>query len=306
MFSILQNLNPENPVKYAKALRMFEVAVEFCEFQASLGGRFILEHPLTSRAWRLPCAMRLISRADVMMQDFHMCAHGGVSRDEQGEAPILKPTRVLTNSAPATELLGRRCGGGHRHVQLMSGRAKAAAGYPRPMCDKIIQAALIHERAREEMDMRSQGPFGLDVRQSRVETDSSKSEVNMNLCEMCDPGDMVTYRLDYVESMGNKWICPRLVHAARMQELETFRKMSVYRYASMKEFQANPQAKLIGVTWVDASTGSEDALDIRSWLCGQGCAAPPNFWRRLECRTCSSRAWRNCARHLAPNPPEEW
>ncbi len=50
MSSILQNLKPENSVEYAKAVRMFEVAVEFCELQASLGGRFILEHPLTSRA----------------------------------------------------------------------------------------------------------------------------------------------------------------------------------------------------------------------------------------------------------------
>ena len=68
----------------------------------------------------------------------HMCRFNMKSVDEQGEGLTKKPTGFLTNSDHLRQVLEKQCMGGHRHVQLMSGRAKACQVYP----DKLVHAIL--------------------------------------------------------------------------------------------------------------------------------------------------------------------
>ena len=59
----------------------------------------------------------------------HMCRFKMKSSDEQGEGMVKKPTGFLTNSDHLRQALDKQCLGGHRHVQLISDRAKACRDY---------------------------------------------------------------------------------------------------------------------------------------------------------------------------------
>eukprot|EP00972_Heterocapsa_arctica_P017609 2603148-Heterocapsa_arctica.AAC.1 len=62
----------------------------------------------------------------------HACQYGMTSRRPDGtQGPVLKPTRWLSNSAAILARFSRKCSRGqHDHVQLVGGRAAAAAVYP--------------------------------------------------------------------------------------------------------------------------------------------------------------------------------
>ena len=79
----------------------------------------------------------------------HMCAYGMKSTDEKGEGLVKKPTGWLTNSPYIAEQVSALCsnrwkGRLHRHVHLISGRAKAAEVYPLKLC-KAISTGLRHQ-----------------------------------------------------------------------------------------------------------------------------------------------------------------
>ena len=85
----------------------------------------------------------MVNKADVHLPTLDMCRFGMVSQDEHGIGLVKKPTRIMTNSTILQEQMSRRCEGGHRHVQLMSGRAAKAAEYPRKMVDAILDGMQI-------------------------------------------------------------------------------------------------------------------------------------------------------------------
>ena len=76
-----------------------------------------------------------------------MCQFGVTSTDRDGTGPAIKPTRLLTSSISIRDSLARRCGGGHRHVQLVSGRAGPAQQYTVDFCDAIIDGLAIEALA---------------------------------------------------------------------------------------------------------------------------------------------------------------
>ena len=60
-----------------------------------------------------------------------MCRFGLQIRNEVGgERPVLMPAGLPTNSVSMMRGLGKRCLGYHVHVQLLGGKAEAAAGVP--------------------------------------------------------------------------------------------------------------------------------------------------------------------------------
>ena len=95
------------------------------------GGRyFVYEHPKSAVSWDNPNGVKLASTPGVMRTELDQCEFGLVSKDELGEAPAKKPTSLLTNSVEVDRMMSVKCQGGHGHVHLMSGRARAAAHYP--------------------------------------------------------------------------------------------------------------------------------------------------------------------------------
>ena len=77
---------------------------------------------------------KLAATKGVMRAELDQCEFGLMSEDELGRAPAKKPTSLLTNSVEVFRTMGVKCKGGHRHVQLMAGRARAAAHYPAKFC----------------------------------------------------------------------------------------------------------------------------------------------------------------------------
>ena len=56
----------------------------------------------------------------------------------------------MTNSNKIARRLSRTCDNSHRHQPLIDGRAKAAAIYPRKLCEEIIIG--LKEEMKEEED----------------------------------------------------------------------------------------------------------------------------------------------------------
>lgn len=117
---------------------LFELGVEVCEAQWRMGLGFILEHPVGSRAWKLDVSEKLRELKGVYEMVFDQCDFGLCSVDESGVGLYKKPTRVLTNVKGLEEFLAKRCGGGHRHIHLLDGRAKGAAKYPELLCKAFL------------------------------------------------------------------------------------------------------------------------------------------------------------------------
>ena len=77
----------------------------------------------------------------VLKDTTHMCQFGMTSVDDAGEGTVKKPTNMMADSVEVHRELDKQCTpGSHRRVQLMSGRAAAAARYPKALCRAVCQA----------------------------------------------------------------------------------------------------------------------------------------------------------------------
>ncbi len=88
--------------------------------------------------------VQLLMRPDVIRTKGHMCAYGMKSKDGHGEGLVKEPTGWTTNSPYIAEQVSASCsnrwkGSKHRHVHLISGRAKAAEVYPPKLCTAILK-----------------------------------------------------------------------------------------------------------------------------------------------------------------------
>ena len=111
--------------------------------QMKNGRYFVHEHPQSAASWHTKCMVDLAASSLVMKVTAHMCAFGMVSRDEHGVGPVKKPTTFMTNSVNIAAQLNKTCPGCRRHVQLMSGRAAAAAIYPRGLCKAVCRGTVL-------------------------------------------------------------------------------------------------------------------------------------------------------------------
>ena len=99
----------------------------------------------------MPEAVDLLHTEGVMEANADQCQYGLMTQDTWGEGFAMKPTKFLTNSIAIQANLSRRCCGGHRHIPLLGGKAKAAGICPTPLLDSILDATHMEaQRGREE------------------------------------------------------------------------------------------------------------------------------------------------------------
>ena len=135
-FSPLQELGRarRDPRIMDQEFRAARAHINFClevyEMQLKAKRHFVHEHPRGSKAWNLPEMVSFMMKPGVDSVEMDMCAFGMTSSDEQGIGLAKKPTRIMSSSAEVLKRIDRTCCGGHRHVLLLSGRARACQVYP--------------------------------------------------------------------------------------------------------------------------------------------------------------------------------
>lgn len=241
-FSVLQNLNPHARCSedWKRAVEMVNFAVSLCEEQDRAARSFVFEHPQSASSWGLESLRRLKARSGVMQVDLHMCAFGMTAEDQLGCAPVYKPTRLLTNSEAIAGYMRRRCGGGHRHVHLVGGRAATAAKYPDEFCDALLRGVQVEVRGAEER-LQDLSCLALEAE------------------ELHEQGG----EFDTVEADGLT-LPAKLVAAGRAEEIRIFREMDVY--TPIEKGALPPGAVVIGTRWVDVNKGSKEAPEVRCRL----------------------------------------
>ena len=253
LFSLLQNLAPGGlphircPMRWKEALEFLEFAVEMCRLQMKGGRGFVLEHPWLARSWEMEPFKSFSTELGVLMVRLDMCRYGMTSCDQDGVAPVYKPTRLLTNVGPIAEIMAKTCLGGHRHVHLISGRAKAAAIYPQALCRQMIRGYQIWENCRVQA-----------LNGCMVQTE-----------DMCDPEDTEYLKTMgdngwYVDDISGKELNPTLARKARQEELDVFEERQVYTVVPRSSLR--PGSKIIGVRWVEVNKGTTEKPRVRSRL----------------------------------------
>ena len=143
-FSQLLNLNT-NP-ETLKELKEWgrehlRFACHLAKRQLLRGGRVLFEQPWGATSWDEECVKEIWRWEGMRRVRCDQCLFGQVSVDRRGHVgPARKATGFLTNDECIAEVLNRRCYGGHEHIQLLGGRAKACERYPPRLVSAILRA----------------------------------------------------------------------------------------------------------------------------------------------------------------------
>ena len=246
LFSALQNLRkteiPRDDLK--RAMDCVRFCVEIANYQRSKHRYFYFEHPLTASSWTMPELQDLMGQMDVESVVLHMCAFGLTSSDALGEGLVKKPTRVLTNMPGIATALDRKCSEDHRHVQLMNGRAKAAAHYSDGFCNAIVDGIKTHLEYE-----------ALALCCGRLQVDMGELE-NLELADGYGEHPFCFDDSGYcVDDIRGGELPMELVRQGRLAEMNGFHDRRVYEIRPRTEAVAKG-AKVVGVRWVDTMKGS--------------------------------------------------
>ena len=251
-FSVLQGLNkwrmkPEKwEALWEKGVRHMRFAIKLYKLQAENGRFFIHEHPNSASSWKLPEMVELMECLDIKKVVGHMCRYGMHSKDEQGIGMVKKPTGFLSNSEFVRTQLQNKCLGGHRHIALLGGKARACQVYPDKLCRamlKGIRDELVHSIIGSQSD---------DMLMVNPE-DSAWQE----------------YLDEYVDDVTGKPLIRELVVEARGAEMEKFRQHKVYTKRPISECVKVTGKQPIGSKWIDISKGDSKNPNYRSRLVAQ-------------------------------------
>ena len=150
LFTILQNLNharrtEEGMKLYLQRLREAKELLRFATKVALLvmdyGGTFLLENPLTSKAWQEKYLHELMmdDRVKLVVTDQCMLGLTSIAR-----VPQRKPTGFISNSDEIIKELDQRCDGRHQHELVLGSdkgglRSKQTQVYPDQLVDAILR-----------------------------------------------------------------------------------------------------------------------------------------------------------------------
>ena len=105
------------------------------------GGRVLFEHPWAAKSWNDSSLKELFEMDGMRRVRCGQCLFGQTLVDDAGNASLLaKTTGFMTNDENIAEAVERRGFGGHEHIQLLSGGAKACKKYP-PRLEAVILCA---------------------------------------------------------------------------------------------------------------------------------------------------------------------
>ena len=118
-----------------------ELTCALAQLQLRCGNHFIIENPMTSRIWQLPCFQRLLHDSRCVNVVVDQCM---VQLTDPAGQPTKKPTVFLaSHELLISRLRNCRCDGTHQHAQLEGSvlgvsRTKHAQVWPRRLCELIV------------------------------------------------------------------------------------------------------------------------------------------------------------------------
>ncbi|CAK9083291.1 Integrase catalytic domain-containing protein, partial [Durusdinium trenchii] len=125
-------------LREAKVLLRF--AVKVIEEVINYGGVYLLEQPLTSKAWMETVLQQIMNREDCILAQCDQCQYG--LQDYHG-GKMKKSTGWITNSPQIANRLDKKCDGTHEHTHVLGSsggqnRSTQAQIYPRPLIQAIL------------------------------------------------------------------------------------------------------------------------------------------------------------------------
>ena len=274
-FSALQaiNKNRRDPKVVAGELRRAESHIRFClemyQLQIKNNRYFMHEHPMRSAAWKMKEMVIFCSKPEVQSIRVDMCAFGMTASDERGPGLVEKATRIMSNADAVLERIERRCtnnidgGSKHRHVHLISGKAKAAQVYPRAFCQCVCEG-IAAQKKMDRMGVRSVPLMSMEAMEevmnvSKVEREGEGESPAEALHD--SPPEIVAF-----DDITNGEPDPALVRKARKEEMVYFREMGVYGKVPLAECRAKTGKNPPAVRWVDVNKGDKEKPNYRSRL----------------------------------------
>ena len=270
-YSQLQTLNnsKRDPEVVRRERLEADVHLEFCvqlyNDQRIAGRYFLHEHPKGATSWKNDRMMELASKKGVLRLVGHMCPHGMESEDAEGKGLVLKPTGWLTNCPAVAEEVSAKCTNldkevaeeKHRHVMLMSGRAKACEVYPRALARAIARGLRTQLKADGMLEANGVGLI-------------CQMNEEMDPWEECVHPHEEEYLGEARDDLTGATLDAKLVKAARDLELEFIEKKPLYEVVPVEMAWEATGAAPISTKWVDIDKGGPGAEEYRSrWVARQ-------------------------------------
>ena len=150
----------------------------------------------------------------------------------------------------------------HRHVQLISGRARKAQEYPRKLCEAIVEGIRKQIECDEWGVVKvNLGDKDLKKRISEVMAVTRQTEGAPGHDEDDGEGGQDTWAWDDITGAQ---LNAEKVRDARKEEIGYIRQHKVYK--KVRRSSVPEGAKVIQVRWIDINKGDETNVDIRSRL----------------------------------------
>jgi hypothetical protein len=146
----------------------------------------------------------------------------------------------MTNAEMIAGKLAQKCVGGHRHVNLINGKAKRSEIYPEDLCKEIIRGL------RDQMEI-----------------DGRLNQTGVGCVFAIEEGESEMVFYDDLTGKVLEW---EWVLKARAEEIKEFRKHWVYKKVPVKGCYDKTGKTPIGIRWIDMNKGDRLHPDLRSRL----------------------------------------
>jgi hypothetical protein len=260
----------------AEGMVHLRFAVQVYQEQLRCGRHFLHEHPRTATSWSVPEVLALRARPEVGEVIADLCQFGLRSPSPVGgTGPARKPTRFLSSCPAILQNLEQKCRGGHSHVQLLGGRAAAAAIYPPGLCRAVLRG--LGRQMAEEGRPAPPGLVGA-LREGRAVRDLRVGDPTLNVVDATPMQvEVRDERVGDEQAELQQWggqaywdensgeaLPPNLTEAARREELAFMREWRVWDVVPISECVRESGKQPLGGRWVDVNKGDHDRPDVRS------------------------------------------
>jgi len=228
-----------------------KLCIEICRMQRDAGRYFVLEQPATASSWKLDFVEKFLELEGVSRIVGDQCMFGQSAKNDEGFQQLArKRTGWCTNSEAVGKVLCAKCPNRpgyvyHEHVALLAGKAKGCEVYTPALVEAILRGLVQQLKIDNKLHL-SSFECGVHV----------DEEVDWQECE-----DQV-----FVDDVTGVHLKPKLVRAARLDEIGYMRGLAVYEKVPRSQSLGGT---MIPTRWVDINKGDDVQEKYRSRFVGK-------------------------------------